>query len=240
MAAAPVGSLICFPSCVSMQSHSNLLRCRIDLMSAQPKARSDEFEQFSSRYARSLSCPALSASRAGKAVELAQTAFTCPRPHASRPGPATERFDTAGEDVLSLVWRFRSPHVYFREFVSGLLNQSHTRTNKLLVSLRFRSSQTRVPHNPANFGIGTLGRRQARIHRAQARAHDVHHPQRKHGGLLNHVQEALLVNGDHDRVACRFGCRAPRVFADQSHFAENAAGSNRFEYVIAVDNLHLT
>ena len=30
------------------------------------------------------------------------------------------------------MWRFRSPHVYFREFVGGLPNQSHTRTNKLL------------------------------------------------------------------------------------------------------------
>src|SRR5271169_3272994 len=40
----------------------------------------------------------------------------------------------------------------------GLLNQSHTRINKLLVSLRFRSSQTRTPHNDANFGIGTLVR----------------------------------------------------------------------------------
>src|SRR5262249_43480036 len=29
-------------------------------------------------------------------------------------------------------------------------------TNKLLVSLRFRSSQPRVRHSPANFGIGTL------------------------------------------------------------------------------------
>ena len=41
----------------------------------------------------------------------------------------------------------------------GLLNQSHTRINKMLVSLRFRSSQKRGLHNGANFGIGTLGSR---------------------------------------------------------------------------------
>jgi hypothetical protein len=29
--------------------------------------------------------------------------------------------------------------------------------NRLLVSFRFRSSQTRVPQSGANFGIGTLG-----------------------------------------------------------------------------------
>src|SRR4051812_45586970 len=37
----------------------------------------------------------------------------------------------------------------------GLLNQSHT--GSMIDSvLRFRSSQTRVPQNDANFGIGTL------------------------------------------------------------------------------------
>jgi len=40
----------------------------------------------------------------------------------------------------------------------GLPNQSHTRFNNLLGSLCFRSSQTRVPWNYANFGIGTLVR----------------------------------------------------------------------------------
>ena len=38
----------------------------------------------------------------------------------------------------------------------GLLNQSHTRNNKLLVSLGIRSSQSKVPRNHANFGFGTL------------------------------------------------------------------------------------
>ena len=37
----------------------------------------------------------------------------------------------------------------------GLLNQSHTESVRASV-LRFRSSQTGVPHNDANFGIGTL------------------------------------------------------------------------------------
>jgi len=38
----------------------------------------------------------------------------------------------------------------------GLLNQSHTRNNDLLVSFRFRSSQTVSLQNDANFGIRTL------------------------------------------------------------------------------------
>jgi len=38
----------------------------------------------------------------------------------------------------------------------GLLNQSHNGNNKLPVSFRFRSSQTRLPRNDANFGIRTL------------------------------------------------------------------------------------
>src|SRR5262245_17638118 len=39
----------------------------------------------------------------------------------------------------------------------GLLNQSHTRSISASV-LRFRSSQARLRHNDANFGIGTLER----------------------------------------------------------------------------------
>jgi hypothetical protein len=47
----------------------------------------------------------------------------------------------------------------------GLLNQSHTGNNNLLVSFRFRSSQTRSPQNDANFRIRTLERRQENPHR---------------------------------------------------------------------------
>ena len=55
----------------------------------------------------------------------------------------------------ALVWRSEVRIIFAANSSCGLLNQSHTRSYVASV-LRFRSSQTRVPHNDANFGIGTL------------------------------------------------------------------------------------
>jgi hypothetical protein len=56
----------------------------------------------------------------------------------------------------ALVWRFRSPHHWRREFIMRTSAPGHTGINKLLVSFGFRSSQKRARQNHANFGIGTL------------------------------------------------------------------------------------
>jgi 15-cis-phytoene synthase len=55
------------------------------------------------------------------------------------------------------VWRFRNPHHFCRERTMRVSELKPHENDNLLVSFRFRSSQTRTPHNDTNFGIRTLG-----------------------------------------------------------------------------------
>ena len=61
----------------------------------------------------------------------------------------------------ALVWRFRRPHHFCRELVMRTSEPKPQLDQYVASVLRFRSSQTRVPHNDANFGIGTLGDRES-------------------------------------------------------------------------------
>jgi hypothetical protein len=55
-----------------------------------------------------------------------------------------------------LVWRSEVRIILAASPKCGLLNQSHTRFNKLLVSFDSEVRKTSVPQKEANFGIGTL------------------------------------------------------------------------------------
>jgi hypothetical protein len=52
---------------------------------------------------------------------------------------------------VSGVTFWKSASLLAVNWIRGLPNQSHTSINKLLVSRRFRSSQTGTPHNHADF-----------------------------------------------------------------------------------------
>src|SRR5436309_7079581 len=58
--------------------------------------------------------------------------------------------------AIPLVGQFRSPHHSCRESEMRTSEPKPHWINKVASVLRFRSSQTRVPQNNANFGIGTL------------------------------------------------------------------------------------
>ena len=89
----------------------------------------------------------------------------------SRPAPALYCRATriSGTAVAaSWLWRFRSPHHFSGKSEMRTSEPKPHQVNKLLVSVDsessqastthydFRSSQASVPHNDANFGIGTL------------------------------------------------------------------------------------
>src|SRR5262245_9759457 len=66
------------------------------------------------------------------------------------------RHNDANFGIGTLVWRFRSPHHSCSDSEMRTSEPRPHQINELLVSFDSEVRQTRLRHNDANFGIGTL------------------------------------------------------------------------------------